>query len=182
MSNPAMPEAASIMRRGISRDTSNRTREFSESLSAASRELAGSKGEQRAASAKELSIGELIRTSAALTESTTTESGSSERTRGTSESASTGSRVVTPFDNTATDETPTSGDKKAEWRDYFRTHAPSEWWTNDTARGHFQEIYGDNALVALDWTCNVPENIEPNFVLHVPLDPTGKPIPGSKQG
>ena len=176
MNITAGPETTSIARRGVCRDSSSRTGLFTESLSAASRELPTSRGVQRTAITNDLAVGEYLRISG--------RTGSVDRSMSTSEPSRTSGSVATPFDNRSSDGNCTAPDKtkSAEWRDYFRTHAPSQWWHNESARSHFQEIYGKNALVALDWTCNVPENIDPNFVLHVPLDSAGKPIPRSQQG
>jgi len=58
---------------------------------------------------------------------------------------------------------PTAGYDEKQWRAYFQTHAPSEWWGDPEVRGIFVAIYGQDALDTLDWTCTVPENIDPNF-------------------
>jgi len=55
--------------------------------------------------------------------------------------------------------------KLAEMRDFFYTHYPSEWYMNPSERAYFQAIYGEQALADLDATHQVPENIDPNFVI-----------------
>jgi hypothetical protein len=65
----------------------------------------------------------------------------------------------------------------AEWVDYFKTHAPGEWWDNQRTRAQFAETYSDAALVTLDWTGTVPENIDPVFVTKCAVDASGKPFP-----
>jgi hypothetical protein len=68
-------------------------------------------------------------------------------------------------------------DEDAEWVDYFKTHAPGEWWDNQRTRAKFAETYSDAALVTLDWTGTVPENIDPVFVTKCAVDASGKPFP-----
>ena len=63
------------------------------------------------------------------------------------------------------------------WEAYFITHAPGEWFRNAESRAAFAEIYGEKALVTLDWTLTVPVNRDPTWVTKVELDDTGKPIP-----
>ena len=63
------------------------------------------------------------------------------------------------------------------WEAYFITHAPSEWFRQSEARANFAEIYGQKALVTLDWTLTVPVNYEPAWVTNQPVDDSGKPLP-----
>ncbi len=60
---------------------------------------------------------------------------------------------------------------------YFKTHAPGEWWQRPAARAAFAELYGEAALVTLDYTGTVPENMDPTWVTKVPVDASGKPLP-----
>jgi hypothetical protein len=60
---------------------------------------------------------------------------------------------------------------------YFRTHQPGEWMYNPAARAAFAELYGAKALVTLDWTGTVPDNVDPMWVTKVPVDATGRPLP-----
>ena len=70
------------------------------------------------------------------------------------------------------------GESLAGWRVYFMTHQPGEWWLNEGARAKFAEIYGERALVTLDYTCTVPENVlDPMWVTNLPLDEDGRPLP-----
>jgi hypothetical protein len=59
----------------------------------------------------------------------------------------------------------------------FKTHAPGEWIRNDAMRAKFAEIYGEKALVTLDWTGTVPDNVDPTWVTNVEVDETGRPLP-----
>jgi hypothetical protein len=99
-------------------------------------------------------------------------------------SGSGATKVVTPFGTfdwsppapqTGTDTPPPSIE-----RDFFLTHQPAEWRNNPEIRAAFAKLYGDKALVTLDWTGTVPENIlDTVWVTHVPVDSTGRPFPKS---
>jgi hypothetical protein len=67
--------------------------------------------------------------------------------------------------------------ESAEWADFFKTHAPAEWSSHAVARAKFAETYSPEALVTLDWTGTVPENIDSNFVTRCEVDASGKPLP-----
>lgn len=95
--------------------------------------------------------------------------------------AGTTTKVVTPF---GTYEIPSKPGPPVERaipldspRQYFYTHQPGEWWNDPGLRALFAETYGDKALVTLDYTGTVPENQDPEWVTHVPLDASGRPFP-----
>jgi len=48
-------------------------------------------------------------------------------------------------------------------RVYFQTHQPGEWWLDPASRNYFEAIYGAEALRILDWSCTVPENVDPQW-------------------
>ena len=88
--------------------------------------------------------------------------------------------TVTPFGTSRDSETVREIDKimaqARGWEAYFITHAPSEWFRNAESRAAFAEIYGEKALVTLDWTLTVPVNSDPTWVTKVEVDETGIPI------
>lgn len=62
-------------------------------------------------------------------------------------------------------------------RDYFLTHQPAEWADNPEIRASFAELYGQKALVTLDWTGTVPENVlDEVWVTHTAIDAIGRPL------
>jgi hypothetical protein len=63
------------------------------------------------------------------------------------------------------------------WEAYFISHAPGEWFRDAESRAAFAEIYGEKALVTLDWTLTVPVNRDPVWVTRVEVDDSGIPIP-----
>jgi hypothetical protein len=68
----------------------------------------------------------------------------------------------------------------SEMRTYFMTHQPADWMYNEKARAEFAKIYGEKALVTLDWDGTVPENNDPVWVTKRPIGPDGIPLPGYK--
>jgi hypothetical protein len=58
---------------------------------------------------------------------------------------------------------PTQGSGVSEIEAYFITHAPGEWWHDPATRTEFATLYGSQALLALDATGRVPDNIDQNF-------------------
>ena len=67
----------------------------------------------------------------------------------------------------------------SEMRAYFMTHQPAEWMENDRARTEFAKIYGEEALVTLDWDGTVPENVDSIWVTKRPIGPDGRPLPNN---
>jgi len=59
------------------------------------------------------------------------------------------------------------------------THQPADWMYKDNARIEFARIYGDNALVTLDWDGTVPENVDSMWVTKRAIGPDGRPLPGN---
>jgi len=64
-----------------------------------------------------------------------------------------------------------------EWRDFFMTHSPTEWIQNLATRDRFEALYGAKALVTLDYSGTIPENVNPAWVTSVAVDEDGKPLP-----
>ena len=161
--------SASVSQRGAARAGVIARDAFSRSLATATRSLVRPSPNTPATATTSRATSRLLRTTPLSTNSS--KSVISQKTH-----------VVTPFgtyDITIPDETsPTQAtDPPDAWRDYFCTHQPHEWCNDSTARQHFAQIYGDKALVTLDYTGTVPENVESVWVTHVPLDASGKPIP-----
>jgi hypothetical protein len=68
----------------------------------------------------------------------------------------------------------------SEMRAYFMTHQPADWMNSDKTRAEFAKIYGEKALVTLDWDGTVPENIDPVWVTKRAIGPDGRPLPASR--
>ncbi len=68
---------------------------------------------------------------------------------------------------------------RSEWEDFFLTHQPADWMRSDAARQEFAKIYGNQALVTLDYDGTVPRNVDPTWVTTRPVDSSGRPLPGS---
>ena len=173
--NIPAPAEASISRRGVSPGAESSGKSFSTSLSAAEMRLEHSNVETGAANR---ALGSPLQSARTRTAGRTVGDG---RNSAPSSSVQTSGR--NPFDNPE-GRIAVTGEKAAgtpfdEWRSYFLTHAPGQWWFNPVARARFAEIYGDRALVTLDYTGTIPENIDPNFVTNAPLDSAGKPFPRS---
>jgi hypothetical protein len=156
-------------RHGSARTHAISTDTFSRSLATASRNLAGASSNAPARVLTPSAVSRMLRTA-----STGSNSSNSVISQGKT-------HIVTPFgayDIAIPNETlPTqSTDTPDQWKDYFCTHQPLEWSNNPVAREHFAAIYGDKALVTLDYTGTVPENVESVWVTHVPVDASGKPI------
>ena len=161
LQNPIDPSMnAPVSCRAVTRTDVIAPEAFSRSLATASRSLARSSANASATVSRSSAVSRILQT--------------------TQQGAKT--RVVTPFgviEHTTPAETSRTQTtyQPNGWRDYFRTHQPAEWWKDPDTRKIFAQIYGDKALVTLDWTCTVPENTQSVWVTHVPVDASGRPFP-----
>ncbi len=167
---------SSIGNRGLARQCQE-SPAFSESLTAASDRLAEGKNASTAGQ-----ISGMIRTMAidAVMESQRQSAGATSQQTSKDNHGST-STIQTPFgpiERTGPG-APSGGSEPIldEMRVYFITHQPGEWIHDQATRDAFAKLYGEKALVTLDWLGTVPENNDAMWQTHEAVDANGFPIP-----
>jgi hypothetical protein len=152
--------AASIASRGVARNA-GRASEFSGSLAVAANELAGS---GRAPSQPSGGVSQRQPTPSVSSDDPVRPEREQSRGRNGLADFPSGRSVV---------DVPAASEMEA----YFLTHAPAEWSSSPEARAKFAEIYGEPALVTLDWLGTVPNNMDSTWVTSKALDASGRPYP-----
>ncbi len=163
--NMSGPATSSIAGRGVARQSERPEGKFSRSLVAATQQV----------DAEAAAAAPVRKTAPPGSRDANIPSRISGSSEGSSRAAEPSSVAANPFAADSRQVMDVGGG--SEWVAYFRTHAPGEWAADPRARERFAETYSDAALVTLDWTGTVPENMDPAWVTHCPVDSTGKPLP-----
>jgi hypothetical protein len=170
---------ASISNRGITQPQKATHKLFSQSLAAAANRLANETTADNSAG-----ISNLVRTAplsfgGSQRQETEDTSGQGQQSRPQGAENST---IDTPFgtyDRSGPGDGTTQGSTPIldEMRVYFKTHQPGEWMYDPRTRAAFAEIYGEKALVTLDWLGTIPENDDPIWQTRQAVDGNGVPLP-----